>query len=103
MIGAFIIIFGALFTLVAAVGLYKMPDIYTKMHSVSKAGAFGGSILLIFSLLYFGSSAALVVVANIIFFYFTAPVAAQMIAKAAMNRNTEQWKGSQKEADKAAE
>ena len=93
MIGGVILIVGALFTLIASLGLYNMPDLFTKMHAVSKAGAFGGSMLLIFSLFFFGMSVFAIVIANIIFFYFTAPVAAQMIAKAGMCKKVDRWEG----------
>lgn len=93
MIGGVILIAGALFTLLASLGLYRMPDLFTKMHAVSKAGAFGGSMLLVFSLFFFGIPVFAIVIANIIFFYFTAPVAAQMIAKAGMRKKVERWKG----------
>ena len=80
MITSILLLIGALFTFLAAAGLLRMPDIFTKMHAVSKAGAFGGSLLLITAIFTFGTDKLLLILANIVFFYFTTPVAAQMLA-----------------------
>jgi multicomponent Na+:H+ antiporter subunit G len=98
MIGGIILILSATFTLLAAVGLVRMPDLYTKMHAVSKAGAFGGAMLLILAGIIFGLSYFPVVLVNIAFFYFTAPIAAQMIAKSALTRNIKPWEGDDSES-----
>ncbi|MGO7616517.1 monovalent cation/H(+) antiporter subunit G, partial [Rhizobium ruizarguesonis] len=37
-ITALLLIVGALFALAAAIGLVMLPDLYTRMHSASKAG-----------------------------------------------------------------
>ncbi len=94
MVGAFLLILSSIFALLAAIGLLRMPDLFTKMHAASKAGAFGGSILLILAAIVFGWSYLPLVLANIIFFYFTAPVAVQVIAKAALDKDLEVWKDS---------
>lgn len=97
MIISVVLIISALFTLLAAVGLLTMPDIYTKMHTVSKAGAFGGSLILLSAAAVFGTGQIFIILANIIFFYFTTPVAAQMIAKAAILRKTHTWEKTKKD------
>lgn len=97
MIISIILLISALFTLLAAIGLVTMPDVFTKMHTVSKAGAFGGSLILLSAAVVFGSGELLIILANIIFFYFTTPVAAQMMAKAAILRKTKTWEKTKKE------
>ena len=100
MIISAVLIISALFTLLAAIGLVTMPDIFTKMHSVSKAGAFGGSLILLSAAVIFGAGEVLIILANIVFFYFTTPVAAQMMAKSAILRKTKTWgKTDKKELD----
>lgn len=94
MVGAIVIILSAVFTLLAAIGLVRMPDLYTKMHAVSKAGAFGGSMILLLAAVVFGLEYLPLILVNIIFFYFTAPIAALMIAKSALSKNVQIWKGS---------
>ena len=90
-----ILVIGALFTFIAAIGLIRFPDFYTRMHAVTKAGAFGGVIILLVAATVFGSvKISLVVLVNIIFFYFTAPVAAHMISRSAYINHVKQWEGT---------
>jgi multicomponent Na+:H+ antiporter subunit G len=75
---------GSLFALVAAIGIVRLPDLYTRMHAASKAGTVGSGLLLLAAGLYSGELAILVrAVAGFIFFLLTAPVAAHLLAKAA--------------------
>jgi multicomponent Na+:H+ antiporter subunit G len=41
-----IIIVGAVFTLVAALGILRFPDLYSRSHAASKAGTLGSGLLL---------------------------------------------------------
>lgn len=79
-----LVIVGALFTLVAAVGLMRLPDVYTRMHAASKAGTMGSCVLLlalaVASADWSISSRAL---AGIVFFLLTVPISAHLLAKAA--------------------
>ena len=97
MIASAVLILSALFTLLAAIGLLTMPDIFTKMHTVSKAGAFGGSFVLILAGVVFGLDHLVVTLATIVFFYFTTPVAAQMIGKSALKRKVPIWSRTKKD------
>ncbi len=36
-----LLIIGAIFSLGAAIGLLRLPDLYTRMHAASKAGTLG--------------------------------------------------------------
>lgn len=90
-----ILIIGAAFTTIAAIGLIRFPDFFTRMHAATKAGAFGGIIILLLCAFCFASlKITLIVLVNIIFFYFTAPVAAHMIARSAYINRVKQWEGS---------
>ena len=40
---AILIVLGAFFAFVAALGIVRMPDLYTRMHAATKAGAFGAT------------------------------------------------------------
>ncbi len=46
-ITALLLLVGALFALAAAIGLVRLPDLYTRMHSASKAGTVGSGLLLL--------------------------------------------------------
>ncbi|MGO4484014.1 monovalent cation/H(+) antiporter subunit G [Rhizobium pisi] len=81
---ALLMIVGALFALSAAIGLVRLPDLYTRMHSASKAGTVGSGLLLFAAGLYSEDSVILArALAGFIFFLLTAPVSAHLLARAA--------------------
>ncbi|NEK55667.1 Na+/H+ antiporter subunit G, partial [Rhizobium leguminosarum] len=83
-ITALLLIVGALFALAAAIGLVRLPDLYTRMHSASKAGTVGSGLLLLAAGLYSQDLAILArAIAGFIFFLLTAPVSAHLLARAA--------------------
>ncbi|MCB1444673.1 MAG: monovalent cation/H(+) antiporter subunit G [Rhizobiaceae bacterium] len=80
-----LIVLGAFLTLTAALGLFRLPDLYTRMHAASKAGAAGSGALLVAVALQTGSADVWIkCVLAIAFFFLTAPVAAHLLAKAAL-------------------
>jgi multicomponent Na+:H+ antiporter subunit G len=80
------------FTLVAAVGLIRLPDLYTRAHASSKADTLGAGFGLLAVAVSFGfSSAALKVAFLIAFVYLTNPTAAHAISRAAYDQGVEPW------------
>ncbi|MCH2156394.1 MAG: monovalent cation/H(+) antiporter subunit G [Opitutales bacterium] len=93
---AILIVLGAFFAFVAALGIVRMPDLYTRMHAATKAGAFGATLLLLAVVLHFQSVRTTVMAAIVIaFFYLTAPVAGQSLGRAAYRRKTPLWEETQ--------
>lgn len=91
-------ILGSLFVLIAVIGLLRFPDLYCRMHGAAKAGAFGGSILLLTTAICFGRFEVwLEVLLIILFFYLTTPVASHMIGRAAYLNGTRAWSGTGKD------
>ena len=82
-IAALLMVGGTGFMLVAAIGLLRLPDLYTRMHAVTKAGTLGIGLLLVSAAVSFGeiSVSARALVA-ILFVFLTAPVSAHMIGRA---------------------
>ncbi|MEM9445062.1 MAG: monovalent cation/H(+) antiporter subunit G [Verrucomicrobiota bacterium] len=79
-----LLVIGSSFALIASIGLIKMPDLYTRMHAATKAGAFGGGIILLTCALASPNYWVwLKVVVIILFFFMTAPIAAHMVGRAA--------------------
>ncbi len=80
---AVMIIIGAAFSLIAALGLVRFPDVYTRMHAASKAGTLGSGVVLIALGIYSDDIGTLSrSIAGVIFFLLTAPISAHLLAKA---------------------
>ena len=83
---------GSIFSLVAAVGMFRLPDIMTRMHAATKAGTLGAGLILIGEAVYFFEIAiTLKVIATILFLFLTAPVAAHLISRAAYHSGIRLW------------
>lgn len=90
-----LLILGSLFALAAAIGVLRLPDVYSRMHAASKAGTVGSGLLLLALAVYAGElSVAGRAVAGILFFMLTAPIAAHLVAKAAHAAGCPQWEGT---------
>ena len=91
----FAMIGGSLFMLLAAVGVIRMPDLYTRMHAATKVGTVGVIGVMAAVALHFGElgivTRSLLIM---VFFLITAPVAAHMIGRSAYLSKTPLWKGS---------
>jgi len=81
--GALLLLAGSIFGLIAALGVLRLPDLYTRLHAASKAGAVGGGmILLAVALAAFDGAVALRALIGIGFLLMTTPVAAHLLARA---------------------
>lgn len=79
-----LVLIGSLFSVLAAVGVVRMPDLYTRMHSSTKAGTLGVAFTVAATAVHFGSTIAIVEAGLVILFLFaTAPIASHLIARAA--------------------
>lgn len=86
---------GSGFALLAAVGVLRMPDVFTRMQASTKAATLGLGCLLLGAALQMGDFWSLIRVASIgAFVLLTAPVAAHMIAKAAYFADIPLWEGT---------
>jgi multicomponent Na+:H+ antiporter subunit G len=86
---------GATFVLRAALGLLRMPDLLTRMHSTAKAGTLGTGLMLLAVAFHYGDvGLASRALAAVVFIALTTPVAAHMIARAGYLLGATLWKGS---------
>lgn len=87
-----LILAGAFFTLVAALGLLRLPDLFTRMHAASKAGTLGsGAMLIAIAIVADDVPTATRAIAGVVFFLLTAPVSAHLLAKAAYAVGYKLW------------
>jgi multicomponent Na+:H+ antiporter subunit G len=80
-----LIVTGSLLALISALGLMRLPDVFTRMHAASKAGTAGSGLMVLAVAL--GSDDLQVWIkcfATMVFFMLTAPIAAHLLAKAAL-------------------
>ncbi len=86
---------GSLLMGIAALGIFRLPDLFMRMHASSKAGALGVALQLLAVALYFDDLTVTVkAVMGILFFLLTAPVAAHMIGRAAYWVGVPLWEKS---------
>lgn len=80
----FLLALGGLFSLLAAVGIVVMPDVYTRMQAASKAVTFGATSIVLAAALHFHDPSVVARCLLVcVFLFVTIPVASHLIARAA--------------------
>jgi multicomponent Na+:H+ antiporter subunit G len=83
---------GAIFILIASLGIYRMPDFYSRLSVTVKAATVGIGFILGAVALHFSDFSITTKVFAIIFFLFiTSPVAAFLITRTAYMNGTKLW------------
>lgn len=91
-IAAVLLVLGSFFMFVAALGVLKLPDVFTRMHAATKASSFGTGLMLVAMILYFRIPFIFIEsLLVIIFIFLTAPVASHMIGRAAYLLKVPLW------------
>jgi multicomponent Na+:H+ antiporter subunit G len=86
---------GSAFSLLAAIGVIRMPDVFTRMQASTKASTLGLGCLLVGAALQMGDFASFIRVASIgAFILLTTPVAAHVIARASYVAEVPLWDGT---------
>ena len=89
------LIAGSLFMLLGVIGILRMPDLFMRMSTTTKAATLGISLILIATAIYFGNIVMTSkAIATIFFVLLTAPIAAHMIGRAAYFNHVPLWKNS---------
>ncbi len=79
-----LLLVGALFSLLAAIGILRLPDLYTRMHAASKAGTMGSGLTLIaIAVVAFDGAVILRALVGVVFLLLTSPVSAHLLSRAA--------------------
>jgi len=95
-IGGLLILAGAFFFVVGAIGIYRMPDVFTRMHAAGISDTVGAGLLLIGMMFlassgfedgfYFVVAKLGIILATIV---FTSPIATHALAQAALHEGLE--------------
>ncbi|MCG3726633.1 monovalent cation/H(+) antiporter subunit G [Vibrio cincinnatiensis] len=97
-----LVLSGSFLMLLAAIGINRMPDLLTRMHATTKAGALGvGLMVVAFAVVNWGDFAFVArALAVVIFVILTAPIAAHVLARASYFVGVPQWDGVVKDVIK---
>jgi multicomponent Na+:H+ antiporter subunit G len=86
---------GAVFAFLAAMGILRFPDLFSRMQAATKGSAFGVTCVLLAVAVHFAElGIATRAVVTIIFVVLTTPVAAHMIGRAAYFVGVPLWQGT---------
>lgn len=91
---AVLVLLGAAAGLLAAIGLVRMPDLYMRMQSATKAATLGVAFVALATAVHFGYTSASIAVEAIIiigFFFLTGPIASHLIGRAAYTGRVPLW------------
>ncbi|GAA3542715.1 monovalent cation/H(+) antiporter subunit G [Zobellella aerophila] len=92
---------GSFLMLLAGIGIIRMPDLLTRMHATSKAGALGAGLMACGFAIYFQEASVVArALAVVVFVIMTAPVAAHVLARAGYFVGIRLWEGTVKDVIK---
>ncbi len=92
-IGYAFVAVGSFFLLLASIGLLRMPDVYNRMQTATKATTLGAlSVLVGIGLIDLNWLPKSLIIA--LFILLTAPIGASALARAAYKHGVKMWEGS---------
>jgi len=84
---------GSIFLFLGSLGIYRMPDVYNRMQTATKATTLGAlSVLIGIGLIDLWWLPKSLIIA--IFIVITAPIGASALARASYKHGVKLWKGS---------
>lgn len=87
------ILAGLFFLIVAAIGIIRLPDVFTRSHAVSLTDSLGAFLLLVGIAIYEGLSINLLkILAVLALLYIQNPVIAHATLRAAIRAGLRPWK-----------
>ena len=90
---------GVLFLLLAAIGVLRLPDAFTRMHAATKAGTLGAGLVVLGSALSLrGIEAIGLAVVTLVILLATVPLASHLLARAAYTSGAPFWRGTARDA-----
>ncbi|MBE0446926.1 MAG: monovalent cation/H(+) antiporter subunit G [Actinobacteria bacterium] len=96
-IAGILLALGCFFIVVAAIGVVRFPDFYSRMHPAGKSDTLGQSLVLSGIMIYEGFSLVSIKLLIIIVFIFIAnPTATHAVAKAAYVAGVKPWQKEDK-------
>lgn len=83
---------GAFFLVTGALGMVRLPDVFTRMHAAGMADTMGAGLILAGLCVHSGANlVTLRLILVLAFLWFTSPIATHALAKAALSGGTEPY------------
>lgn len=96
-----LIIIGSVFLIIGAIGIIRLPDMYSRMHGAGIIDTLGASALILGMILQAGMtmiSVKLVII--LLFLIFTSPTTTHALARAALDSGLKPFVGDQNRGEK---
>ena len=91
---------GAFFLVTGALGMVRLPDVFTRMHAAGMADTMGAGLILVGLCVYSGANlVTLRLILVLAFLWFTSPIATHALAKAALSGGTEPYARRERDGD----
>ena len=97
LLAAILILFGAIVSVISAMGMIRLPDVYTRSHAATKSATLSVLTCLLGAFIYFWVHDGYVsvrLILGIIFVFITAPVAGHLVCRAAYRSRVPLAEGS---------
>jgi len=83
---------GSAMTVFAGIGIWRLPDVFIRMHAATKVGTLGSGLIMAGVAVHFEDPGVVVRCVLIVFFLLlTAPIGAHMIGRAALRIGIVPW------------
>lgn len=99
--GVLLILIGSIMAVISAIGILRLPDVYTRSHAATKSSTLAVLLSLTGTFIYFWASEDFISVRlllGITFVFLTAPVAGHLITRAAYRSNVKLSESSTEDA-----
>lgn len=91
-VSVILLVTGCIFILISAIGIHRMPDVYMRLSSTTKASTLGVSLIALSLMLHFLSlDLAFRLILLIFLIFLTGPIAAHLIGRAAYKTDVRMW------------
>ena len=95
LLAACALLVGLFFMFVGAIGVFRMPDAYHRIHAASKCTTLGLTGMLVAACLHLGGvNVVSKAVITIVFTFIATPIGSHLLAKAAHRGGLRQWGGT---------
>jgi len=103
-LGGGLVVAGSVFMIIGAIGLLRMPDVFTRMHATAVSDTLGAGLILVGLMLISGLMLVTVkLFFLILFFGLTSPVATHAVARAALHAGIKPMLAEGAEAESISE